>query len=198
MVKHELPPESPVSAAALVKMGRHPGPFVLALDDQTDAVARVSCDEVVRAIPGKRLVCRGAWQGRAVYTKVYMGPDKDWHTERRGLQALHEQGIAAPALLHAGTADDGALHVIILAAIEPAQTLAQAWEQANDEAEHIQLLRLAVTTIARHHRAGLEQGDIHLNNFLLSGGRLYTLDGGGIRSSGEAGLSLRRSRDNLA
>ncbi len=165
---------------------------------QTGAAAQVSCDEVVRAIPGKRLVCRGAWQGRAVYTKVYMGPDKDWHAERRGLQALHEQGIAAPALLHAGTADDGALHVIILAAIEPAQTLAQAWEQADDEAERIQLLRLAVTTIARHHRAGLEQGDIHLNNFLLSGERLYTLDGGGIRPGGKAGLSLRRSRDNLA
>jgi hypothetical protein len=179
-------------------MGRQPGAFVLELDNQVGTVARVSCEKVVRAIPAKRLVCRGEWQGRAVYTKVYMGPDKYWQAECRGLQALGENGIAAPALLHAGTADKGALHVIVLAAIEPAQTLAFAWEQAGDEATRIKLLQLAVTTIAQHHQAGLEQDDIHLNNFLLSGERLYTLDGGGIRISGDAALSLRQSRDNLA
>jgi tRNA A-37 threonylcarbamoyl transferase component Bud32 len=127
-----------------------------------------------------------------------MGSDKYWQDECRGLQALHECGIAAPALLHAGTADHGALHVIVLAAIEPAQTLAQVWEQADDEAARIKLLKLAVSTIAAHHQAGLEQGDIHLNNFLHSGERLYTLDGGGIRPCGKAECSLRRSRDNLA
>ena len=152
----------------------------------------------MRAIPGKRLVCQGEWQGRAVYTKVYMGPDKYWRAECRGLQALEARGLAAPALLHAGAADRGALHVIVLAAIEPAQTLAQAWEQAGDEVTRIQILKLAVSTIARHHQAGLEQRDIHLNNFLLSGERLYTLDGGGIRPSGKAELAFRHSRDNLA
>ena len=165
-------------------MGRHPGPFLLALDGQTGAAAQLRCDEVVRAIPAKRLVCRGVWQGQAVFIKVYMGADKYWRAECRGLEALHGQGIAAPAVLHAGTADHGALHVIVLAAIEPAQTLANVWEQADDEAARIELLRLALTTIATHHLAGLEQDDIHLNNFLLSAGRLYTLDGGGIRVLG--------------
>lgn len=179
-------------------MGRQPGPFVLALDGQTAPAAHVRCDEVVRALPGKRLVCRGDWQGQAVYIKVYLGSDKYWQAECRGLQALHEHAIAAPLLLHAGTANHGALHVIVLAAIEPAQTLAQAWEQASDDAQRSKLLRLAISTIARHHQAGLVQGDIHLNNFLLADERLYTLDGGGIRACGAAELSLRRSRDNLA
>jgi len=179
-------------------MGRHPGPFLLALDGQTGAAAQLACDEVVRAIPAKRLVCRGGWQGQAVFIKVYMGSDKYWQAECRGLQVLHGQGIAAPAVLHAGTADHGRLHVIVLAAIEPAQTLASVWEQADNETARIELLRLALTTIATHHLAGLEQGDIHLNNFLLSAGRLYTLDGGGIRATGGDELSLRRSRDNLA
>lgn len=191
-------PDTPVTAAALLQLDRQPGPFVLALDGQAAAAARVDCHEVVRTLPGKRLVCRGIWQGRCVYTKVYLGSDKYWQAERRGLQALHEHAIAAPVVLHAGTADHGALHVIVLAAIEPAQTLLQAWEQASDEAVRIQLLGLALSTIAAHHQAGLEQGDIHLNNFLLSDERLYTLDGGGIRSPGDGELSLRRSRDNLA
>ena len=179
-------------------MGRHPGPFLLALDGQTGAAAQLACNEVVRAIPAKRLVCRGVWQGQAVFIKVYMGADKYWQAECRGLQALHAQGIAAPAVLHAGTADHGKLHVIVLAAIEPALTLAGAWAQAGDEAERSELLRLALTTIAAHHAAGLEQDDIHLNNFLLSGGQLYTLDGGGIRAPGVSALSPGRSRDNLA
>jgi tRNA A-37 threonylcarbamoyl transferase component Bud32 len=179
-------------------MGRQPGPFVLALDAHTEPAARVCCDEVVRAIPGKRLVCRGSWQGQATYVKVYLGADKYWRAECRGLQALQEHSIPAPRLLHAGTADHGALHVIVLAAIDPAQTLAQAWEQADEEAERSKLLQLAVMAIAQHHRAGLEQSDIHLNNFLLSAGRLYTLDGGGIRSSGAKELPAKRSLDNLA
>ena len=108
-------------------MGRHPGPFLLALDGQSGAAAQLACDEAVRAIPAKRLVCRGGWQGQAVFVKVYMGSDKYWQAECRGLQALHGQGIAAPAVLHAGTADHGRLHVIVLAAIEPAQTLARVW-----------------------------------------------------------------------
>ena len=191
-------PDTPITAAALLQLDRQPGPFVLALDGQAAAAARLDCNEVVRTLPGKRLVCRGIWQGRCVYTKVYLGSDKYWQAERRGLQALHEHAIAAPVVLHAGTADQGALHVIVLAAIEPAQTLLQAWEQASDEAVRIQLLGLALSTIAAHHQAGLEQVDIHLNNFLLANERLYTLDGGGIRSPGDGELSLRRSRDNLA
>ena len=67
------PSEAPVSAAALVQMGRYPGPFLLALDGQTGAAAQLACNEVVRAIPAKRLVCRGVWQGQAVFIKVYMG-----------------------------------------------------------------------------------------------------------------------------
>jgi len=179
-------------------MGRHSGPFMLALDDQAGAAAQLRCDAIVRAIPAKRLVCRGGWQGQAVYIKVYMGPDKHWQAECRGLQALHENGIAAPAVLHAGTADHGRLHIIVLAALEPAQTLASAWERADDEVLRLRLLRLAVSTIAMHHQAGLEQSDIHLNNFLLSAEQLVTLDGGGIRLSSDSELSSRRSRDNLA
>ena len=190
--------DTPVSAAALVQMGRQPGPFVLALDGQAGESALLRCQEVVRAMPGKRLVCRGEWQGKDVFIKLYFGADKYWRTERQGLQALSINGITAPTVLHAGTADRGALHVIVLEAIQPAVTLETAWAEAGDEAARIALLQRAVVCIASHHRAGLEQRDIHLNNFLLSGERLYTLDGGGIHDAGVDELSVKRSRDNLA
>jgi tRNA A-37 threonylcarbamoyl transferase component Bud32 len=190
--------DRPVSTAELVQMGRKPGPFVIALDGQTGRAVPVSCHEVVRGIPGRRLVCRGQWQGQDVFVKLYFGTEKCWRDECQGLMALNNKGIAAPTVLHAGTADHGKLHVILLQAIQPAVTLETACELAADEAERIELLRLAVAVIASHHMAGLEQCDIHLNNFLLSAGRLYTLDGGGIHRSGKDALPVNISRDNLA
>ena len=190
--------DTPVSAAALVQMGRRPGPFVLALDGQVGESALLRCYEVVRAMPGKRLVCRGEWQGNDVFVKLYFGGDKYWRAECQGLQALSDNSITAPAVLHAGTADQGALHIILLEAIQPAVTLETAWAEAGDEAARITLLQQAVDCIASHHCAGLEQRDIHLNNFLLSGDCLYTLDGGGIHDAGVDELPVKRSRDNLA
>ena len=190
--------DTPVSVAALVQMGRRPGPFVLALDGQAGPAALLESHEVVRAIPGRRLVCRGAWQGKDVFIKLYLDGDRYWQEECRGLQALAAKGIAAPAVLHAGTADRGALHIIVLQAIQPARTLEAVLSQAHEETARIALLQRAVICIAGHHCAGLEQRDIHLNNFLLAGEQLYTLDGGGIHASGDAELSVTQSRDNLA
>jgi tRNA A-37 threonylcarbamoyl transferase component Bud32 len=100
--------------------------------------------------------------------------------------------------VHAGTADRGSIHALLLEPVSPAVTFAAAWQSAQDEPARIRLLEQAARTIASHHRAGLQQQDIHLDNFLLAGDRLYTLDGGGIRISGHGELSARVSRDNLA
>ena len=190
--------DTPVTAADLASMGRQPGPFTLLLDAQYTEAKRLECMEVVRVIPGKRLVCRAEWQGKSVFAKLYLGARKDWLGELQGLNALHAAGIAAPGIVHTGTADQGAIHFILLEPVAPAVTLAAAWAQADDAATRIKLLQLAVTTVASHHSAGLEQRDIHLDNFLLSGKYLYTLDGGGIHLSGDDELSVSDSVDNLA
>jgi len=190
--------DRPVTAADLAGMGRQPGSFTLLLDAQPADAKRLECIEVVRAIPGQRLVCRGQWQEKNVFAKLYLCARKDWLAELQGLNALHAAGIAAPGIVHTGTADQGAIHIILLEPVCQAVTLAAAWTQAADDAARIKLLDLAVTTVASHHLAGLEQRDIHLDNFLLSDERLYTLDGGGIHLSGDGKLSARRSVDNLA
>ena len=179
-------------------MERDPGPFMLSLDGQETESALLKCSQVVRAIPGKRLVCRGEWQGDNVFIKLYLGTDKLFSKELQGLKALHAAGIAAPVIRYSGTADEGTIHVILLEPVQPATTLEVAWEKAADEQSRIELLEKSVRTIADHHRAGLEQRDIHFDNFLLSGGRLITLDGGGIYSSPGGEVSVKHSRDNLA
>lgn len=171
---------------------------MLALDGESGAAALLRCHETVRAIPGRRLVCRGEWQGQDVYIKLYFDGVKYWQAECRGLQALANNHIAAPTVLYSGSADRAALHVIVLATIQPAVTLDAALTQAADAAARTALLQRAVKCIAAHHRAGLQQRDIHLNNFLLCGEQLYTLDGGGIHDAGVPDLPLPPSCDNLA
>ena len=64
--------DTPVTAVALTAMGRQPGPFTLLLDAQYTEAKRLECIEVVRVIPGKRLVCRAEWQGKSVFAKLYL------------------------------------------------------------------------------------------------------------------------------
>jgi len=155
-----------VTAATLAGMERDPGSFTLSLDGQ-ESDGLLKCSQVVRAIPGRRLVCRGEWRGDDVFIKLYLGTDKLFSKEFQGLNALHAADIAAPRIRYSGTADAGAIHVILLEPVQPAVTLEAAWEAAANEQSRIELLEKSVCVIADHHRAGLEQRDIHLDNFLL-------------------------------
>jgi len=193
-----LKAEKPLAAAELARMARNPGPFTLALDGRGAEDTLLICSRVVRAIPGKRLVCQGEWQGDDVFIKLYIGFEKLFLQELKGLKALHAAGIAAPVVRYSGTAWEGTVHVILLEAIQPATTLEAAWEAAVNDQARIELLKKSLGTIAEHHQAGLEQLDIHLDNFLLSGERLFTLDGGGIHAVPAGELPVKNSRDNLA
>jgi hypothetical protein len=109
-----LPSERPVTATDLLHAGLESPPFVLMLEGSDGKETPLSCEELIRVIPGKRLVCRGAWGGKDVFVKLYLGSSKHWQSELRGLQALHAAAIAAPRVVHAGTADHGTVHVILL------------------------------------------------------------------------------------
>jgi tRNA A-37 threonylcarbamoyl transferase component Bud32 len=186
------------TAAELSHIRHGSPPFSLLLDGIYSSTAQLHCMDIIRVLPGKRVVCRGEWRGQAVFAKLYLAGNRHWRSELTGLTALHAAGIPAPRIVHSGTADDGAVHVVLLQPVSPAVTFEVAWQQARDDSARTDLLEQAARTIADHHRAGLEQRDIHLDNFLLSDGCLYTIDAGGILVSGHAELSCRRSRDNLA
>jgi tRNA A-37 threonylcarbamoyl transferase component Bud32 len=192
------PADRPLTAEEVARLARNPGPFTLILDARGNEDTLLKCRQVVRMLPGKRLVCQGEWQGDDVFIKLYIGAEKLFRKELEGLKALHAGGIAAPAVRYSGSAGEGTIYVILLEPVQPATTLEAAWEAAADEPARIELLKKSVAVIAQHHRAGLEQLDIHLDNFLLSGERLFTLDGGGIHVGPAGELSVKSSRDNLA
>jgi tRNA A-37 threonylcarbamoyl transferase component Bud32 len=81
--------------------------------------------------------------------------------------------------------------------IDGAESLADAWQAVEDlpplADEQTAVLAEALGAIAQMHAKGLWQEDLHLDNLLRQDGKLYLIDGAGIRVQ-EAGKPLSRDR----
>lgn len=158
----------------------------------------VECGQTLRSLPAKRHVCAGRFDGRPVIVKVFLDRRRarvHFRRELDGLHAFHNVGIAAPEVLYAG--DDAAGRpVIVLAHIGNAVALSTLWENSGPE-PRAKLMRRMIDLLARHHAAGICQTDLHLDNFLVADGLVYSLDGDGVLAQGRA-LDERRSLQNLA
>jgi tRNA A-37 threonylcarbamoyl transferase component Bud32 len=170
-------------------------PFEIALPDGGSVV----CEEVVRAMPGRRYVCRGKWGEHVVFIKLFAQDSRaarEWQNEQRGIVTLKERAIPAPTLLFSTSLTRPAAHLLVYAALEHPESSRDRWEREGEEIRH-QLLGELVDLLATHHAAGLRQQDLHMRNFLYSGSVLYTLDAADIEISSEA-LNKPASLDNLA
>ena len=158
----------------------------------------VECGAVLRSLPGKREVYDAVFGGRRAIVKVFLDPRRarvHFQRELDGLRAFHNAGIAAPEVLYAGE-DEQSRPVIVLARIGEAETLSDVWRVAA-EAGRQRLMGRMMELLARHHLAGIYQTDLHLNNFLVAEGLIYSLDGDGVLAQ-EGALDERRSLQNLA
>ncbi len=157
----------------------------------------LACAEIVRRVPGRRIVCRGTWDGQPVYAKLFIGDQAGRYAARdaHGSKALVDHQIATPPLLHTGDIAGTSGMALIYAAIPDSRNAESAWDTA-DAQHRSQLAAELVSTVARHHAAGLIQRDLYLRNFLCAD-RLYTLDGDGIRMHA-APIPWQRAMPNLA
>lgn len=154
-------------------------------------LGRVRCERALRVLAGRRWTLAGTREqgGQPVVVKLFLGSRARRHftRERRGLEALHARGLAAPALLYAGPSAQPPGELIVTAFLpgSPASELGEA------------ALPAVLNAVAQHHAAGIEQRDAHLANFLVHDGVAWTLDGAGIRAH-RGPLPARRSLRNLA
>ncbi len=159
----------------------------------------LSCIETVRSLPQKRQVFLGDLDGRPVFAKLYLDPgrrQKHWQRELNGINAFQQRGTLTAELLYAGTVGDEKYPLIVLARLPEPISLRVAWDGA-DSAACKRLLEDMVAVLARHHMAGVCQADLHLDNFVISEGQIYSLDGAGV-SVVEGELGLKTGLDNLA
>jgi tRNA A-37 threonylcarbamoyl transferase component Bud32 len=166
--------------------------FALGLNDNST----LFCQQVVRVIPNKRLVCQGVWQQKAVYAKLFIDARAAHYFARdlSGITDLVTAKIATPPLLFQGRTQDGA-YVLVFEAIKNSLNAEQVWQKSAAKAR-FKLVQSLVAEIAKHHNAGLLQTDLYFKNFLVEDDKIYTLDGDGIRKYTR--LSKHQAQRNLA
>ena len=167
-------------------------------DVPLEGAPTLQCLEVVRRIAGRRLVCRGVWQGQAVFAKLFIGNRAQRYADRdaRGAKALISHQFLAPELLHEGDIAGQSGIALIYAYVAESQNAESVWQAADAQQRRL-LADALVRTVARHHAAGLVQTDLYPRNFLCTDAGIYTLDGDGIRIHRHP-IPQRPSMANLA
>jgi tRNA A-37 threonylcarbamoyl transferase component Bud32 len=182
----------------LKNAGRTPAlPINLALADAAGP-AELQLLSLLRVLPGQRYVGAGVWRGRPVLAKLLVGQKAPRHFQREleGVRLLAAQGMTTPLLLADGLEqNEGGW--LLFEFLEQSQSLGDAWAQVEHQTPlsdaQQSVLGEALSAIAQLHSKGLWQEDLHLDNLLRSQGKLYLIDGAGIRVE-EAGKPLSRQK----
>lgn len=176
-----------LDVSALAEAGRDvPERFRLSLGlsaagpDLAGGDVEVCCHEILRLLPGRRLVARVTVDGRDAVMKLFLGTGavRYCRREAEGCARLAAAGVATPRFLgrlgstgRSATPARGLLfeHVAVAAALG-----------ANDDEGAC----LAAAQLARLHAAGCRHHDLHLDNFLRdAAGRVWLVDGDGVRAA---------------
>ena len=182
----------------LKNAGRSPAlPISLTLADAAGP-AELQLLSLLRVLPGQRYVGAGVWRGRPVLAKLLVGQKAPRHFQREleGVRLLAAQGMTTPLLLADGLEqNEGGW--LLFEFLEQSQSLGDAWAEVESQTplNDVQqaVLGEALSAIAQLHAKGLWQEDLHLDNLLRSQGKLYLIDGAGIRVE-EAGKPLSRQK----
>jgi len=170
-------------------------PFCLRLKDKQV----VFCDQVLRLVPGRRMVVAGIWHGKPAVAKLFYDTRAKQHMEKdiAGIRSLQKNKIPTPELLYEGVTEDKKIYVMLLERILESKNLDEIWKERHNTEELVPLLKNIIIEIATQHVLGLLQQDLHLKNFLLTEKAIYTLDGGQIQEF-DGLLGKQVSTHNLA
>jgi tRNA A-37 threonylcarbamoyl transferase component Bud32 len=162
-------------------------------------VVDMTVSEILRVLPGKRIVAKARVHGRTYLIKTFLGRSAQKYAiqEERGMDAVARAGVRCPRLRWSGTLCGGEGIVLAFDFLDEAHNLLDIWNRAVTDQDKIDVLTRFMIIMARLHAVGVSQSDIHLNNFLLREGKLYAIDGGGIQAIGTP-LSESASLGNLA
>ena len=159
----------------------------------------LTCISLLREIPGNRRVYEALWNERSVIAKLFfhkISAKRHLRREWRGLNILQARGLKAPRPLFTGQTETGQW-TIVTEKIADATTVLETFSQAKDQSQRTDLLAAVCRELAKEHNNGVTQKDLHLGNFLLSGGKVYVLDAGQMKFSARQ-LGRSKSISQLA
>jgi hypothetical protein len=163
---------------------------------------QVTAEKIFRIAPKKRIVCSGKWNDKKIVMKFFLKSRKTnyyFAKELKGLKALMASGINTPEILFHGQVKNSEIKVIATKEIFPVSDMMSVWNSAENDSVYAGLEKQVIHEIAALHNAGLKQDDLHLGNFLLSDGKIFTIDGDGVDTHkiGQP-LSKKLSLENLS
>lgn len=162
-------------------------PGRLSVGDRT-----LELQQCLRLLPGKRIAARARLNGDRVFAKVFFHPGHADAAEREkdNMERLAAAGVNVPAPL--ALIGDDKLSVLLVTWLEGGVALgAKLQEGGSTLDDFLRQVRLI-------YDAGYYQGDLHLDNFVLAGNRLWVVDSGDIRRLPVGGRAQRVIRRNLA
>jgi len=169
------------SVTADHRNGREPGAFQLVIP----GIGEVRCTKIIRTFQGKRITFLGRSGTQCMVVKLYYPRWKgywNWKRSDRGLRAFNERGLTAPGILFSGYLRPYGVYALVIEYIQGGVDLDIALKGSVGNGEYQRLLDDFLAVIARHHEQGIVQEDLNLSNFMVSGGRIYSLDGDLVKS----------------
>lgn len=163
-------------------------------------IGEVVCSRVFRVIVGKRIVCLGQADAARMIVKLYLarhGAHRHWRRSERGCKAFVEKGVPAPGVLFSGYLPEHGVYALVLEYLEGGTRVDRALEAIHDTAGRGAVLDALMAALAHHHARGILQQDLHLGNFMIREGGIYSLDGDQVRS-GSRPVGRKGSFRNLA
>ena len=167
-------------------------PFALTPRGSEDALC---CERLLKIVPKRRSVLVGSWGNKRVLVKLFYRPlhvKRHLRREITGSRALSKAGVSTPELLYAGKVQKTAIGVLLFEYLHPISLIRDVWYKMEDPKEKRVLFRRLTGIIAKMHRAGLKQQDLHLNNFFLHKNKIYAFDAAQVKPH-RTGYPLRKT-----
>jgi tRNA A-37 threonylcarbamoyl transferase component Bud32 len=153
---------------------------------------RYKCEQVLRWLPGRRLVLKVCHNNTALLLKLFIPNKKGWRElsrEQHGYRACIAAGVAVPLKKFISDNFSGCL-AIAYEYLEDAEVFS-----LDAKAQQVQaLLQLMVQC----HVGGIYQQDIHTDNILQTPKGLYLIDLASVKGQPGQPLSAKKSLKNLA
>lgn len=177
-----------------------PLPFTIRVSNNGQSVT-LTLSKLFRVLPGKRIVALADHDGKKFVVKIYLGRTAKRYAaqEVEGVKAMSSAELLTPEMLWESRLVDGSGLVLAFHYLDNSMDLEELWEQCEENDKRLYLLRESLKILATMHNKGIQQEDIHLNNFVVKDSDIYTIDGGGMDLSGKGfPLGIGKSIMNLS
>ncbi len=171
-------------------------PFIVNIDNNDEPLI---CTEILRIIPGTRIVCKAKMKDMDVIAKFFVNrihAARHIARESDGLRTLQKAGIPTPKIIAESTVSKS-ITILISEYLSDAQSPYSLLKLNNPDDKTGKIMGQFFIFLAELHKSGIIQNDLHLNNFLIKNDVFYAIDAANLKIAGSP-LSSLAATDNLA